>query len=256
MIKYERVFINLIITSIFVFFFDLFGFLGIFKKPLDPAVSAIKFDVLQKYQTFALYYRTVINISNLAQYQKDADHFKSQISDLEQKNKLLLEENIQLKNQLGANNSTSKKLQLANIVGISGTAEIDVGEENGISQGMSVILGSTFFGKIIKTSPSRSIVMLPNDPDSNIPAKSIRGVKGVVRGQGFEKILFDKVLQKDQLFLSDTVLTSGEGGYPPNLVIGNIDYINTDDVSPYKSAFLTASIDYKNSMIVFVVLSE
>ena len=118
--------------------------------------------------------------------------------------------------------------------------------------GMPVVDGSTFIGRISKTTDRRSLVILLTDNDLNVPVISNRGTRGKVNGQLGKLVLLNQVLQRDPLFLDDIFFTSGEEGFPPKLLIGKVVHIDTDDVDVYKQAQIApyAEIDLIKKVFV------
>lgn len=168
--------------------------------------------------------------------------------------KELTDENASLRTQLGAPQPVNSKIIPAKVVSVAKFMEINAGSFDRIKPGMTVVDGTTFVGKIIKVEEFRSLVILPHDGDSSIPVRTSRGTRGELVGQA-GVILMDKILQKDPVFLDDLVVTSGEKEYPPNLVIGKITNVNTDDVSVYKQAKIMPNVDYDTLDYVIILTS-
>lgn len=241
--------------SLILILLDYYGLLVSFKTPFEQIILPVK-------QTIFKSKTTVVGISDLIQsfpkLKKDIEDNKRQKKENEEltlKVRLLTEENSKLRYQLGAPLPASYQFTPAQVVVISRFMEIAVGEKEGVKQGMPVVDGATLIGKIVAVSGKRSMVMLPTDPEAVIPAKTLRGTKGVVVGYGGGIIILEKVLQKDPLILNDQVITSGEGEYPANLLIGTIVYINATDVSTYKQAKVAPALDYGKEQIVFAISS-
>ncbi len=242
-------------ASILLFTLDYFGFLSPVKDPVEVFAVSVKekvFTISTGIHNFG---------SLLAQYQsikkafEDRDKLQRVNDEMKISLEALREENLQLRKQLGAPLPSSYQFIPAIVAGVTETMELSVGEGSGIKVGMTVVDGTTLIGKITKTSRFRSTVMLPWDVEINIPAKTSRGAKGTVIGQVGGKIILDKVLQKEPLFLDDLVITSGEGNFPPDLLIGKITHIITDDISVYKTAQVLPAVDYRKEKLVFVISS-
>ena len=116
-----------------------------------------------------------------------------------------------------------------------------------------MVEGRTFIGSVNKAADFRSRVLLLTDEDIAVPAITDRGTRGIVSGRFNKTVLFDQVLQKDPLFIDDLLLTSGEANYPPNLIIGKISHIQSDDAAVYKQATVESEADIPLFKKVFVV---
>lgn len=197
----------------------------------------------------------ILHYSQIAGIASDAQNQNKINMELSVKVKELTIENAKLREQLGAPIPATYKIIPAQVISVSKFMEISGGSSDQIKTGMAVVDGSTYIGKITKTDGFRSWVLLPYDPQSNIPVKTSRGIRGVVIGQAGGVILMDKILQKDPVFLDDLVVTSGEGDYPPNLIIGKIIHVNTDDVSPYKQAKIMPAVEYNTETYVYILTS-
>ncbi len=197
----------------------------------------------------------ILHYSQIARIAVDAQKQNKINMELSVKIKELVIENAKLREQLGAPIPATYKIIPGKVISVSKLMEISGGSLEQIKAGMVVVDGTTYIGKVSKVEEFRSWVLLPHDPQSNIPVKTSRGTRGEVIGQAGEVILMDKILQKDQVFLDDLVVTSGEGGYPPNLIIGKIIHVNTDDVAPYKQAKIMSPVDYNTQTYVYILTS-
>ena len=117
---------------------------------------------------------------------------------------------------------------------------------------MAVLDGSFLVGRIRDVSAYRSQVVLLTDEDIKVPAITDRGTRGRVSGSFNKSIVFNEVLQKDPLFLDDLVSTSGEEGFPPDLIIGKISHIDSDDAAVYKQAAVVSLAETAVRKKVFV----
>lgn len=168
--------------------------------------------------------------------------------------KVLEEENKALRRQLEAPLPPSLKFLPAKTIGLTRYLVIDKGEEEGLRRGMTVVLGNIMVGKILSVSPHSAQVLLPFDPDSKIPARTINsGARGLVIGEFGTKIIFDKVLQKETLEFDDLVVTTGEGEFVRDLLIGKVGEVEKVEVEPFQRAKIVPLLDYEKLIDVFVV---
>lgn len=248
-----RNFIFFIVFSLILFFLDQTGI----GKPLKGAAEQVVVPVKRQVNAVSIGSGKIADIFMHFDSVKD-DHEKllSLSKDVEVQTaelRRLIAENESLRKQLEAPLPASFKFIPAEVLGISRYMLIWGGEKDGIRKGMSVVDGKILIGKVISTTQITSRVILPTDPDSSIGALSSRGTRGTVRGQFGEKVYFQKILQKDSLFLDDLVLTSGEDGYAPGLLIGSVGNIESKDFEVYKRGELKMPIQYNRESTVFVI---
>ncbi len=254
MVKLERIH-WLLIISFFLALFDFAGFLGGLRGVTVQVVLPVK----QSVYNLSLAVRSLGVV--MSEYPQIADiaqnnlNLKKTNEELKIQVRALTDDNAKLRSQLGAPLPPSFQFALAHVVSISRYMEVDVGTNESVKPGMSVVDGISLVGRVLSVSSNRSQVILPFDPDFSIPGKTSRATAGLVVGQGNNVVILDKVLQKDPLFLDDTVVTSGAGGLPSNLLIGKISHITSDDVSPYKQAKISPVIDYSKETLVFIITS-
>lgn len=244
-----------LLFSICLVVLDWFGFLSPLKQSVEKAVLPIKQTV---YGVNVEVKNAGILIFRYPEFQRkfeELEKLQKKEEELVLQVKFLTEENKLLRDQLQAPLPPSFEFIPAPVLSVSRFMELGVGKKSGVKEGMAVVDGTIFIGKVTKVSPLRSNVMLVSDSEMRIPAETSREAKGTVLGQSGQSVILDEVLQKDPLFLEDQVLTSGQEGFPANLIIGKISYINTDDTSVYKQAKIDVPLDYKREKIVFVISS-
>lgn len=255
MLKAQQLYI-FFITSILLLLLDSAGLLKVPTSFISQIlVSPLKMTVYTGMAVIKDSSEIILHYSQIAGIASDAQKQNKINMELSVKIKELALENARLREQLGAPIPATYKIIPAKVISVSKFMEISVGSMDQIKTGMVVVDGTTLIGKVSKTEGFRSGVLLPYDPQSNIPVRTSRGTRGEVIGQAGGVILMDKILQKDSVFLDDLVVTSGEGEYPPNLIIGKIIHVNTDDVSPYKQAKIMPAVNYNTETYVYVLTS-
>lgn len=241
--------------SFLLMFLDYFGQISFLKSTAEIVIVPTKQTVFRIYKTTKNLQEVISFFPQLNKIVNDNRSLERKVNELALRVKLLEKENDKLRHQLAAPLPASYQFIPAQVIAVSRFMEIAVGSNEGVKINMPVVDGTVYLGKIVSVSAKRSYVKLPVDSEATIPAKTLQGTKGVVVGQGGRNIILGKVLQKDHLFLSDQVLTSGEGGYPANLLIGTIVYIDVNDVSTYKQAKISPALDYLKEEVVFVISS-
>ena len=81
-----------------------------------------------------------------------------------------------------------------------------------------------------------------------------KDVKGVVIGKE-NRLILDKVLQKERLKAGDLLVTSGEKGiFPPHLLVGRIKTIEKDQRQVFQKVEVEPLINYNNLKTVFLII--
>lgn len=249
----KKTLIILVSFSLTFILLDNFHLIDFLKKPVDKQIIFLKERAYDSTLFLRVLPQTVLNYRSILEKEKKMATLEDQLLNLKIRNQSLKEENEDLRRQIQAPLSLSFKIIPAKVISLSRFLEIAV-DGGLVRQGMPVVYGDILLGIVHKVDDQRSLVMLTTDQDLEIPAKSEKGAKGIVLGQFSNSLLFDKVLQKDTLFLNDLVLTSGEGGYPADLIIGKVTHIISDDVAVYKQAKLETVTDIDSKKNVFVIL--
>lgn len=139
------------------------------------------------------------------------------------------QEAIRLEGLLGVKSSLSVEGVSAAVVGRSGeaysqTITINVGSDDGVDVGQSVMGSSGVLGQIVSVSSHAAVVRLLSDPQSGAAAVlQATRAEGIVRGS-LDGFLYLEDLDSDAVVSEgDVVLTSGQGGsYAGGLIIGTV----------------------------------
>lgn len=255
MVKTDKNIPLLILVSFMLITLDFFHLLNFIKNPLESLIIPVKQEVYDAKVTLSNFTAILWQYPKFNSMAENQQRLIKENNDLSLQLQLLKDENAAIRKQLDAPLPASFQYIPGEVLGISRNMEISVGENAGVKPGMTVVDGANLIGKIISTARFRSSVMLLNDQDMSIPAKTSRGVVGRVVGQSSQTVILDKVLQKDSLFLNDQVVTTGEENLPPNLILGKIVHITANDTDPYKQAKIEPVINLQNLKTVFVLTS-
>lgn len=254
MVKFEK--IHLFITaSAFILVFDYFSLLNFLKRPLDLVIIPVKKEISVSANMLRNIGNTIWIYPQIAKVYQERNDFAKNKEDLEFKLRLLTAENAKLRTQLEAPFPSSFKFVPAYVISFSRFVEIDQGSDQMISAGQPVVDGGVLLGKVVDVTPKRSKVLPVSDPDFSISGITSRGTRALVTGQAGQAVILSKVLQKDPLFLDDQVTTAGDDKTPPNLLIGKIAFINTDETATYKQAKISPAVNIDSEKIVFVITS-
>lgn len=239
----------------------LLGSTGIFRnitslanKVSNPGKDAVYVLTLRSFQNKA--------IKSLMEENRN---LKKKLS--EEKN--ILNENTALKSQFEVAGSNSNDLLPAKVIGFPGFIPgvslpdyliIDKGLRSGVVKGNAVVSNNYLVGRVVLTYPDFSKIELITNKNSTFTAKIEREeeLNGVIKGQGDDKVVLDNVLLTQELKKDEVILTKGDmdekgNGYPPNILVGEIEAIEKNQSDLFQRASVVSPIDFKNLNIVFVL---
>lgn len=173
-------------------------------------------------------------------------------------------ENDELRNQLNLLPRNKFKLLSADVIsqdpnGMGNWLEIDKGSDDGLQDGMPVIVSDgILIGRIGEIAPKSSKVVLLTNPKSVVNVATIQtGAKGVVKGEYGLGIIFDMILQTDSVQVGDEVVTSGIGSQMPRgLYVGTVQDVHPSDDHLFQQAVVTCPIKISKLQFVFVVIGD
>jgi len=157
----------------------------------------------------------------------------------------------------------------AKVIGLAGKMRLDKGQEDGVKEGMMVVSENILVGKVIRVERKNCLVEVLSDPVVKIPVvvkktlkgetEAIRAAEGIQarglyqagpKGKGTVK----EILQAEDVQKGDLVLTSGEAGWLPTLLIGQVEEVLGSQAAVYKEAWVEPLVDEKKLEIVFIVI--
>lgn len=200
---------------------------------------------------------------------KKISELETEVAELNQKivdYELVLRDNEALRSQFENSGEQTFALSNAKILGFTGdnnlpdTLVINVGEKEGIKNGMAVIFKNYLIGEISKVSKNFSVVTTVLNPDFQTLAKvPSTNANGIIFGSR-DFMLLDRVVITDKLEDNTNIVTRGEAntegiGIFPDLIIGKITSISKNESSPFQSAQVSPVIDFSRLTNVFVIVS-
>jgi rod shape-determining protein MreC len=144
------------------------------------------------------------------------------------------------------------------------TITIDKGSELGIEEDMPVVASAGLVGHVIRVGPGSAVVRLIIDPESFVAGRlDASGVTGLLEGQGGGDLVLSGVNPETEVAPGERVVTAGYrfGGavqslYPPNILIGSVSHVRTDDAALEKVVSVRPAVDFSTLSVVLVVLSS
>lgn len=137
------------------------------------------------------------------------------------------------------------------------TITIDKGTRAGLRVGLPVVAAQGVVGRIIKSAPNSSRVLLVTDASSAIAALIQRTrTRGVARGHGMEMTL-DYALRNADIEQGDLLVTSGMGGvFPKGLPLGYVSAVMRDKFGLFQTVDIVTAVDFSHLEEVLVVVGE
>jgi len=259
--KISFLFLTLVLLSFLLFWFDKQGWISpvfaLFRKPLNKTEESF-FGAYKNVSSF-------FSLTNRGMMEEKIIELEGKVRYLSsEENKLAscLEENERIKRLLGASLPIKWHFMEAKVVGVSEKMKIARGEKDGLKEGLNVVSEDVLVGRIVAVDEDTSLVQLVNDLASKIPVEIRRPdltgsqAKGILFGQSGENLLLDKVLQAEFIQKGDLVVTSGDEGWLPGLLIGQIEEVSPKSAEVYKRASVSPLVNYQGLSFVFIVIRE
>jgi len=151
----------------------------------------------------------------------------------------------------------------ARVVGVNPVAKllsvrISSGENQGVSQGMSVVTPDGIVGQVIRTTGGYADVALVTDPQSRVGIRVQRSrARGTAAGAGRGPLKLENMLRTEDVEDGDLIITSGtDGVYPPGLVVGRVANLEKKEHGMFQGADILPAVDVTRLEEVLVVGSQ
>lgn len=172
-------------------------------------------------------------------------------------------ENIRLRLLLGFEQESLFGLYPAKVIGWDADRAvnsilINVGEGDGIREGMPVLTADGLVGKVYQVMPAMSVVQLLLDPNCRVSAAVQRSrALGIVEWERGYQCFLRKIPARSDVKQGDVVVTSGMGGvFPKGLVIGSVARVEGEKWELFKNIVVKPGVDFTNVEEVFVLIHE
>ncbi|MBR6755482.1 MAG: rod shape-determining protein MreC [Peptococcaceae bacterium] len=205
------------------------------------------------------------------QLQEENIFLKKEISLLKQEVDTLKDaalENERLREMLAYQEETKGQynLQVAKIIAendsnLQHTVILNLGSDDGVASGMSVINQNGLIGRVINVQPSTSEVLLLSDRESAVGARvwATRETIGVAEGGGDNDAFLELIhLAHDaEIQEGDEIITSGlDSIFPAGIRIGKIVNVEFDSSGLTKTAYIQPYVDFTKLEEVFIMLNS
>ncbi|MBN1957972.1 MAG: rod shape-determining protein MreC [Desulfuromonadales bacterium] len=171
-------------------------------------------------------------------------------------------QNVRLRRLLAFVDDLDKPALPAQVIGEdasnwSRTIIINKGSRSGLQSGFPVVAADGVVGRIIKTAPNTSRVLLITDASSAVAALVQRTrTRGVVRGRG-DDLSLEYALRDSDLRVGDLLVTSGMGGiFPKGLPLALVTQVEKDPFSLFQQVRAETTADFSLLEEVLVIVGE
>lgn len=237
------------------------GYLTPFSRMLlNPLVSAQTW-ISTRYQVIQDFFQAPQDTARLRQrnveLEAEVSRLQAQVIELQQQ---LSETNILSALVEFARANPENDYQAAAVIGFDTNpflryVLINRGSDHGIRRGMPVVTQQGLVGRITAVTANAARVQLITDPASTVNVRlQPSGVPAVLTGQITGDVILDMIPQEAKVQVGDLVLTSGlGGGYPPNLLVGQVTGIRGRDQDLFQRATVQTVTDFSKLEIVLVI---
>jgi rod shape-determining protein MreC len=134
---------------------------------------------------------------------------------------------------------------------------INVGSNDGILRGMPVVTDQGLVGRVDGVIADAARVQLITDPASSVNVRLQNAEEeGALVGSVTGDVILQLIPQDADVETGDLVLTSGlGGGYPPDLIVGQVVNIRSRDYDLFKQATIQPVVDFNRLQIVLVIVN-
>jgi rod shape-determining protein MreC len=211
-------------------------------------------------------------VSEWGRLREENASLRQQVKDLAQveaRRQELEQENAALRNQVGLQQTSPYKLLSAEVIGRDPnnwlhTIIINRGSRDGVEPLMAVVNYQGMVGRVQRVSPTSATVQLLIDRGAGaqesfgIGVRDARsGAVGIVYGRGTEPLEFVLTARDPDIQPGDAVETSGLAQLTPKrLLIGYVQSVVKDPVSPNLTALVVPAVDFDNLDFVAVVMEK
>ena len=137
------------------------------------------------------------------------------------------------------------------------TIVLNKGIRDGVDKGMPVVTWKGVVGRVLRTSPGSSVILLVIDRNSSIDVLVQRTrTRGIVEGDGGFRCHLRHVPRTDDIEAGDQLITSGLGGiFPKGLSIGDVVRVERKEYGLFQEVEVRPSADFSRLEEVMVILS-
>lgn len=198
-------------------------------------------------------------------------------NDLQQKNQLLIQqnlvlkarqqqfealetENMRLRDLLGSSLKIGERVLIAELLAVDldpyrQQVQINKGTSSGVYVGQPVLDADAVMGQVVEASPLTATVILITDASHSLPVQVNRnGMRSIAEGTGLVNRLELAFLPYDaDIRVGDLLVTSGlGGGFPPGYPVGRVTEVKIESGKPFATVVAApiARLDRSREMLL------
>ncbi len=169
--------------------------------------------------------------------------------------------NRRLRELLDFKQDLSRQMVAAEVVGRDPspwfqTVIIGKGADDGVLEGAPVVVDEGIVGQVIEASDRYAKVLLLVDQNSAVDGLVQRSrARGIIKGDGPARCIFEYVLRKDDVRVGDIVISSGlDGVFPKGLRVGRVSELVRRNAGIFQDVFIQPFVDFEKLEEVLVIL--
>jgi rod shape-determining protein MreC len=134
---------------------------------------------------------------------------------------------------------------------------INRGSDDGLRRGMPVVTQQGLVGQVAAVTASAARVQLINDPGSTVNVILQQSeTEAVLVGEITGEITIELIPQTATIQPGELIVTSGYGGgYPANLLVGQVSTIRSNAYDLFQSAAVQPAVEFSQLEIVLVIIN-
>lgn len=248
--------------SLGLFFLDGQGFFSPFKSFMQSLATPVQVKLLSTRRAGHLFLGIFSSKVELKKKISLLEEENRNLSSLLGKFSGVLEENEKMRRLLGSSALPTWLFAPARVVSFSGVG-MSVLSESSFEPAKGVVLVSgednlIFVGRVSEMAAGVWRVDLPAASSARIPVlvrgreSSTRRASGILVGDG-SGVKLTQVLTKEDIASGDFIYTSGDGGFPPDILVGTVGNILPVREETFREAEVEVPLDYGSLDYVFFV---
>lgn len=255
----------------FILIVSSFVFKG-FATPIKSAATYVMTPVTKGMNEVGMWFaEKVSDMKEIKNVKKENESLKNQISDLQNKNALSVEDQneleqlrelFELSEQYADYETVGARIISKDTSNWYSTFTVDKGSKDGIEVDMNVIGDGGLVGIVCEVGENYSIIRSIIDDESNVSAQfASTSDKCIVKGS--LKLINDGILQvfninkNAEVNDGDMIVTSNiSSKFLPGILIGYVKDISDDSNNLTKSAYLTPVVDFAHLDVVLIIKEQ
>jgi len=253
----------IVFLAVLLFSLDIGGFTKPLRSTTDLILNPVRYWFSNQTRTLSAFFRDLSSISSLRNKNNELQYEVYNLESALVEMNSIKKENEFLRQQFNIPQRDSLQLIQAQIIGgdlqvsSAGRFIINKGSSSGVKEGDVVVYSNYFIGQVYDiTEHSSSIEMISGGKLDVSAISELNRTKGIVRGDVNTGLVLEKVLREELLEEGELVLTSGIGGFPRDLILGEVVRIEGEDSDVEKRALLRGLMEIQSIEELFVINVE